>query len=96
MATPSSNVATLFINVTGPNISLSPTFIPGFTYAMNYSPKDGVAKRVVFFKATVDSEKATPQQEEVSEILFLPFEEAESILTHESDKKLLLAAEKGI
>ncbi len=76
--------------------ALTPTFIPGFTYAMNYSPKDGVAKRVVFFKAAVDSEKATPQQEEVSEILFLPFEEAESILTHESDKKLLLAAEKGI
>ena len=76
--------------------SLSPRFIPGFSYSFNYSPKEGVAKRVTFFMAEVDSEEAIPQEAEVSEIRFLPFEEAEGLLTHDSDKKLLKAARKSI
>ena len=71
---------------------LEATFVPGFVYAMNYAPKEGVAKRVVFFKATVESENVTVQPEEVQEVLFLDYEEALALLTHDSDKKLLIAA----
>ncbi|MBP5091132.1 MAG: tyrosine-protein phosphatase [Bacilli bacterium] len=71
---------------------LNPTFIPGFSCAINYSPKEGSAKRVVFFMAEVDSEDAVPQEAEVQEVLFVSFEEALSLLTHESDKNVLKAA----
>ena len=71
---------------------LTPTFVPGFEYAMNYSPAEGVAKRVIFFMATVENEDAVVQPEEVERVIFLPFEKAELLLTHESDKKLLIAA----
>ena len=47
---------------------------------------------MVFFVAYVKSEDVKAQEIEVSEIMFLPFDEAYNMLTHKSDKEVFLKA----
>ena len=47
---------------------------------------------MVFFVAKVKSEDVKAQEIEVSEIMFLPFDEAYNMLTHKSDKEVFLKA----
>lgn len=67
-----------------------------FRKDITYSPYEGVVKDVVFFVAESKDSK-TPIDEhdlEVNRSVFLPFEEAYELLTHASDKNVLLAANK--
>lgn len=68
------------------------SFIDGYSYDVNYSPSKGSVKRVTFFLAETDSNKAIPQKEEVSDIYFLTPVDALYALTHESDRKLVADA----
>ena len=71
---------------------LSVNIQSGFRETTRYSPKPGVTKQVVYFLAGAESDKAHAQQEEVSAIRFLPAQEALSLITHNSDRRLLQKA----
>lgn len=72
--------------------SLTVKFIDGFRKIIEYSPRPGCTKEVVFYLAESDTADTVPQECEVSEILWLPYESAINILTHESDRGVLSAA----
>ncbi len=72
---------------------LSVEFIDGFRESIEYSPYAGCLKTVIFFLAQTDSLEVTAQEEEVREIRWLPFKEAEAALTFESDRETLRKAE---
>ncbi len=74
--------------------SLTATLIPGFRQSITYSPKPDVMKEVVFFLGALEPGEATPQPEEVAEILFLPLVQAFARLTHQSDRVVLLSADR--
>ena len=58
-----------------------------------YHPYEDVEKEVVFFMAeTYDSKNMKPQTSEVTELLFLLYEEALNLLTYETDKRILQKA----
>lgn len=63
-----------------------------FKEVISYSPYKDCIKDVVFFVAKVKSEDIKAQEIEVSEIMFLPFDEAYKKLTHRSDKEVFLKA----
>jgi len=69
------------------------SFIPGFRYHIAYSPYPGIAKDVYFFLASIVGGEQKAQLEEVKAIRFLPFNEAEALVTHQSDKEVLAQAE---
>ena len=64
-----------------------------YSHTIRYSPKEGVNKDVTFYLAEVLSGTVKAQPEEVTEILFLPFEEALALLTFPSDKETLSLAD---
>lgn len=68
-------------------------FVDGFRQVITYSPAPGVTKDVVFFLAMVAGGTLTCQPEEVADACFLPFEEAEAALTHQSDRDTLRKAD---
>lgn len=74
---------------TGLEVDLDTTY----SHTISYSPKPGVRKDVTFYLAEILSGVVTPQKEEVLEILFLPFEKAYDLLTHDSDKETLKLAD---
>ena len=76
--------------------SLSVRFIDGFRETTEYSPRPGTMKTVVFFLAESDSTFTVPQECEVSEILWMDISSAVGTLTHESDRRILLAADEFI
>lgn len=46
----------------------------------------------IFMAETYDSKNMKPQTSEVTELLFLPYEEALNLLTYETDKRILQKA----
>ena len=67
-----------------------------YRYTTSYSPKEGVMKDVIFFLGKVMGGEPKPQETEVSKVEFIPFTEAESILTHEDTKEILRQVLKDI
>jgi protein-tyrosine phosphatase len=61
-------------------------------YVIDYSPKPGVAKRVVFYIAESPSEKTVCQPEEVQAIYWLKPNDAVRTVSHDSDKKIIVWA----
>jgi protein tyrosine/serine phosphatase/8-oxo-dGTP pyrophosphatase MutT (NUDIX family) len=59
------------------------------TWSIDYSPKEGVAKRVVFFVADCQKTAITVQPEEVTACYWLSPEDAIRTVSHESDKKII-------
>lgn len=72
---------------------LTARFLDGFRTVINYSPRPGVSKDVVFFLGELDEGTPVPQPSEVEEIFFLPYEKALARLTHDSDRETLTKAE---
>lgn len=73
---------------------LHAAFVDGFRHVITYSPSPGVTKDVVFFLAQVKEGTPVCQPEEVEEIRFVPFREAEQLLTHPSDRETLAKAHR--
>lgn len=67
-----------------------------FRKVITYSPDDQITKDVVFFTALVTGGVLKNQEEEVSDILFLPYQEAFNRLTFDSDKAVLKEAHEHI
>ena len=64
----------------------------GFRNVITYSPRPGVVKDVVFFVAEAVSDELKNQECEVSVLEWLPYEEAQMVLTFESDRETLRKA----
>lgn len=58
-------------------------------YVVTYSPKEGVIKDVVYFKATPITKDIEPQIKEIKEVKWFSFTDALDILTHDDSKKIL-------
>lgn len=67
-----------------------------FREVIRYSPKPGVIKDVIFFVAKYLNGIEANQIEEVSEILWLDFNQALEKLTFDSDKGVLIKANQYI
>ena len=67
-----------------------------YRYTTSYRPKEGVMKEVIFFLGKVIGGELKPQEKEVSEVKFIPFDEAENSLTHEDTKEILRQVLKDI
>jgi len=69
----------------------------GFREAVEYSPKPGVKKQVVYFIGfTLNESTLKPQEEEVSEIIWSEIDEAYDMVTFRNDKNLIQYAKKYI
>ncbi|MBR6186422.1 MAG: NUDIX domain-containing protein [Clostridia bacterium] len=76
---------------------LRPAFLPGFRQQEEFEPaeKPGTRKRVVYFLAEFEPQPLAPVVEnEIQEILLLPFDEALALIAHESTRDVLRAANR--
>lgn len=72
--------------------SLEAKIDTSFREVITYSPYKDCIKDVVFFVGEIISGKEIPQEEEVSEINYLTYEEIISKLTYDSDKDVVKKA----
>lgn len=70
--------------------NLDATILGNETYHIEYSPKEGVAKKVVFFIAESDETKTICQPEEVQDCYWLSPNDALRTVSHDSDKKIVV------
>ena len=63
-----------------------------FRQPVYYRPKVGVKKEVVYFLAFTRQTEIKPRPGEIAEVAWIPVEEAEGLLTHDNDKRVLSLA----
>ena len=68
----------------------------GFRESVEYSPKPGVKKQVVYFLGTTEQEKLVRQEEEISEIIWVPLCRAADLVSFANDKRLLRHAQRRL
>lgn len=66
----------------------------GFSRTVTYSPKPGVVKDVIFFTALPTGGREHPQEAEISQLGWFPFQEALRLITYVTDEEILAAAEE--
>jgi 8-oxo-dGTP pyrophosphatase MutT (NUDIX family) len=66
--------------------------LEGYRQQVNYSPRPGVSKDVVYFIGYAADSRTVRQVEEVSELRWIDFDRAGDFLTYENDKNLLSRA----
>ena len=59
-----------------------------YRYTLNYSPKEGVLKEVVFFKGEKIGGEIKPQIEEVQEVSFVPMNKVLDMIDFEDVKEM--------
>ncbi len=64
-------------------------FLSDFRVSTGYSPREGIQKEVVYFLAEKTGGSDSVQLEEVSEIAWVSLIEANSLITYDSDAKIL-------
>lgn len=69
-------------------------FVDGFSHTIRYSPYEGCLKDVTFFLAYAGSTDTVPQPEEVVAVEWAELADALVMLTHQSDRETLLAADR--
>lgn len=70
---------------TGLTISLQ----EGFRHSVEYFPRPNVKKQVVYFLGYADDDHVVRQEEEISEIRWIPLERADTVVTFKNDKNLI-------
>jgi len=68
------------------------TLQDGFRHAVEYSPKPGVKKQVVYFLGEAHSAALVRQEEEISELHWVPIAEALRAVTFQNDRMLITTA----
>ena len=73
---------------------LRPAFLDGFRETDEYDlrEKPGTRKQVVYFLAEFQDEPLVPRPGEITEILLLPYDEAEKCFEHAGTRRVLAAA----
>ena len=69
---------------------------PGFRQVVTYYPKPGVIKDVVFFIAQPTGGTERPQEAEIRQLGWFPFQEAKPLVTFATDVEVLKEAEAYI
>lgn len=77
---------------TGINIKL----LDGFRESVEYFPKPGVKKQVVYFLGNALEENLVRQEEEISEVRWVPIEKASDMVTFANDKRLIRLAKRRL
>ncbi len=60
-----------------------------FRQPVYYRPKAGVKKEVVYFLAFTRQTEIKPRPGEIAEVDWIPLEQAEELLAHDNDKRVL-------
>ena len=68
------------------------TLQDGFRHAVEYSPKPGVKKQVVYFLGEAHSAALVRQEEEISELRWVPIADALKAVTFQNDRMLITTA----
>ena len=68
----------------------------GFRESVEYSPKPGVKKQVVYFLGTTEQEKLVRQEEEISGTMWAPLNHAADLLSFANDKRLPRHAQRRL
>ena len=66
--------------------------LDGFREQVNYSPRPGVSKDVVYFLGYASDSNTVRQESEISELRWIDFERSNEYLTYENDRILLSSA----
>lgn len=69
--------------------SIKANIIPGFRKMITYQVRENIIKDVVYFVGTTDNINTINQESEVSEVRWMNFNDALSIITYQDDKKVL-------
>lgn len=77
---------------TGVEISL----LDGFRESVEYFPKPGVKKQVVYFLGKALEENLVRQEEEISEVRWVTIEQAGDMVTFSNDKRLIRLAKRRL
>lgn len=75
---------------------LSIRLLDGFRESVEYFPKPGVKKQVVYFLGKALGEVLIPQEEEISEVHWIPIDKAAEMVTFANDKRLIRLAKKRL
>ena len=70
--------------------------LEGFRESVEYFPKPGVRKQVVYFLGKAMGEVLIPQEEEISEVHWVPIDKAADMVTFANDKRLIRLAKKRL
>ena len=68
----------------------------GFRESVEYSPKPGVRKQVVYFLGRTEEKKLVRQEEEISEIMWAPLSKAAELVSFANDKRLIRHAQRRL
>lgn len=66
--------------------------LDGFRESVEYCPKPNVKKQVVYFLGCSQDGRVSKQEEEISEIRWMPIEEAGRAVTFRNDRNLIVQA----
>lgn len=77
---------------TGVSINL----VDNFRHAVEYQPKPGVKKQVVYFLGETEQNEFVRQVEEISEITWSTIDEAYRLVTFKNDRTLIMKARERI
>ncbi|MEG1687795.1 MAG: NUDIX domain-containing protein [Angelakisella sp.] len=70
--------------------------VEGFRESVEYFPKPGVKKQVVYFLGKALEETLVRQEEEISEVRWVPIEQAGEMVTFSNDKRLIRLAKRRL
>lgn len=68
----------------------------GFRESVEYFPKPGVKKQVVYFLGEALGDELVRQEEEISELMWAPLLEAGGLVTFANDKRLIRLAKRRL
>lgn len=71
---------------------LSIDLVEGFRETVEYHPKPNVSKQVVYFLGKAHTERVVRQETEISEIRWLPLEEAPNWISFDNHRRLIFKA----
>ncbi len=77
-------------------VGLKVKMIDGFREENTYNAEQGLTKTGVFFLCSAESSDVKPQEEELTQYLWLKFEDAMKKLTHDANKEILKKANEFI
>ena len=67
-----------------------------FRESVEYFPRQGVKKQVVYFLGAAQGDRLVRQEEEISELCWVPITEAEGMVTFANDKRLIRMAKRRL
>ena len=76
---------------TGAEVKIIPRFRREIEYPIGHKGK--IIKKVVYFLGRITSDKIVPQEKEIAEAGFLPYDEAMRVITFDDSRNILADAE---